>query len=531
MAVVDSWTGRHASALRNALRMSNEAFANHLGVAVRTVAKWEANQRTVLTPTLQAAMDTTLGQTTDDVQERFWLLLGASLQPHTPDRPPPSDEQRAAEARLSTDEAVSSALHWLDQFTGQPSGSSRSRVAEKLATTDLQNLRARGELRGRVGLRDITRALDQYYRCAENADHDLYRVRCDGNLVETSILTRPEWLDISAPLHTNRGLRLADQYAGITREVDELAADAAIQRLVDFLITGGYFVNAPLYSLTSVAVEKGQVLGTARVVDFATYALTLDLLEGELADAIVSGVAGKPLTLPLRDRYLPNLDSVTRIDQRLCVGGALALCAIARPADPRRGREADYLLLVQKRSGNVLNAAHRLAVIPKGFHGPLIDYSDDVQLVSTLEREMEEELFGRTDVDNTHTDPRAADPMHPSRLSAPMRWLDEHPETWTIECTGFGFNLVSGNFEAASLITITDEDWWRQFGGHVEANWESSALRQYSSLDRNTLTQLVNDPSWSSEGLFAFAQSLRRLAEVGGIRIDHPALDLNVSNR
>jgi DNA-binding transcriptional regulator YiaG len=39
MDVIQEWTGRHAHALRKALRMTNEAFAEHLGTAVRTVAR------------------------------------------------------------------------------------------------------------------------------------------------------------------------------------------------------------------------------------------------------------------------------------------------------------------------------------------------------------------------------------------------------------------------------------------------------------------------------------------------------------
>lgn len=38
MDVVAAWTGRRADTLRQALRMTNETFAEHLGVAVRTVA-------------------------------------------------------------------------------------------------------------------------------------------------------------------------------------------------------------------------------------------------------------------------------------------------------------------------------------------------------------------------------------------------------------------------------------------------------------------------------------------------------------
>src|SRR2546423_1670825 len=38
MELVNAWTGRTACALQRALRLTNEAFADHLGVAVRTVA-------------------------------------------------------------------------------------------------------------------------------------------------------------------------------------------------------------------------------------------------------------------------------------------------------------------------------------------------------------------------------------------------------------------------------------------------------------------------------------------------------------
>jgi hypothetical protein len=73
---------------------------------------------------------------------------------------------------------------------------------------------------------------------------------------------------------------------------------------------------------------------------------------------------------------------------------------------------------------------------------------------------MEEELFGRPEIDNTEGDSLTADPMHPSRLSEPMRWLTEQSGRLRMECTGFGLNLVSGNYEFASLIVIDDEEFW-----------------------------------------------------------------------
>jgi hypothetical protein len=181
---------------------------------------------------------------------------------------------------------------------------------------------------------------------------------------------------------------------------------------------------------------------------------------------------------------------------------------------------------VQERSASVVNAARQLAVIPKGFHQPLTDFHSDAKISATLRREMEEELFGRQDLDNTIGVLNAADPMHHARLSAPMRWLlAEKPESVSMECTGFGLNLVSGNYEFACLIVIESEDFWANFGGQVEAGWESASLRQYSSLDRDALAGLASSDAWSNEGLFAFLQGLRRLKQAGGDRVDIPTID------
>lgn len=183
---------------------------------------------------------------------------------------------------------------------------------------------------------------------------------------------------------------------------------------------------------------------------------------------------------------------------------------------------------MQERSGLVLNATRRLAVIPKGFHQPIGDYRADTQVGRTLRREMEEELFGRDDVDNTVSDQRHADPMHLSHLSEPMRWLLTEPSRFRMECTGFGLNLISGNYEFASLVVIEDEEFWTRFGGQVQVNWEASRLRQYSSLDPDLLEELVNDVAWSNEGLFALLQGLRRLHEIGGSRVDLPPIEWEI---
>jgi hypothetical protein len=206
-------------------------------------------------------------------------------------------------------------------------------------------------------------------------------------------LTRPEWLDLDCGLVDGHDrLRLAGPSEGADVRLPAEAASAVVRRLAEILVSGTRFADMPLYRLTGVSPKKGEIGGSLAITQFSSYALALDLLEGELADALAVGIAPQPGSLPLRDRYLPDVRSVTSLPDRLCAGGALALCAFARPADPFRG-PADYVLLVQERSATVVNAARQLAVIPKGFHQPLTDYRGDARIAATLRREMEEELF------------------------------------------------------------------------------------------------------------------------------------------
>src|SRR5215472_2947849 len=76
VATVQLWTGRETRALREALRMSVRVFAGHLGVAPRTVSKWDRlGEATRPYPDTQAILDTALQRATAEVQGRFQVLL------------------------------------------------------------------------------------------------------------------------------------------------------------------------------------------------------------------------------------------------------------------------------------------------------------------------------------------------------------------------------------------------------------------------------------------------------------------------
>ena len=79
MPTVHLWTGREARALREASRQSVRAFAGHLGVAPRTVSKWEQlGQATRPHPDTQAILDTALERASTAVQARFQMLVAGA---------------------------------------------------------------------------------------------------------------------------------------------------------------------------------------------------------------------------------------------------------------------------------------------------------------------------------------------------------------------------------------------------------------------------------------------------------------------
>ena len=84
-----AWTGRTACALQAALRLTNEAFARQLGIAVRTVASW--HQRPDVTPRIemQQLLDTALETAPESARTRFLALIG---QPATAPIPEASDD-------------------------------------------------------------------------------------------------------------------------------------------------------------------------------------------------------------------------------------------------------------------------------------------------------------------------------------------------------------------------------------------------------------------------------------------------------
>jgi transcriptional regulator with XRE-family HTH domain len=395
--------------------------------------------------------------------------------------------------------------------------------------------------RSRVTREQIAQALVAYYQRSStyNTSATFYRARVGGVPLTLSILIEQDWLDLGVQLGSDQE-RFQLAITGLNSAANELegeALQAALVRLANVEVSGTVLVNSLLYRLLEIEVGQHRLEGIVTLADFAGYALTMDLLETELVNALAATAPeqvsminpGATTGLPLRDAYLPTAAAALALDERLCVGGPVALLAAARGGTSRWRSEPDYVLLIQERSARVLNATGRLAVVPKAFHEPIVEAGLETRLSASLEREFEEELLGRQDLEGlVEGSYRQADPFHRDHLSEPMRWLLDrrHTDAYRVECVGFGINMVSGNFEFPCLILIDDEEWWARYGGQVEANWEMERIRRYSSRDAAGLQALITDPRWSNEGLFAFLEGLRRLATLGSVsRLALPTIE------
>jgi len=125
--VVATWNGRQADALRQSLRMTNEAFAGYLGVAVRTVANWRDRPDIVPVPTMQATLDTALERAPDRVKAQFAQLAdGVGSVPAAPEPSAslvvpasriPLDDIDDLIARLARTSAGDDAIQQLEQAT------------------------------------------------------------------------------------------------------------------------------------------------------------------------------------------------------------------------------------------------------------------------------------------------------------------------------------------------------------------------------------------------------------------------------
>jgi hypothetical protein len=321
--VILEWTPADALHLQRALRMTNEAFAERLGAAVRTVAKWHANAEMTLKLEMQQALDVLLEQSPDAAQERFWAWRERAVESRDAD----IGEWRS---RLAQAQHLHGPLAWLRAYA-EDDATLEETVAAHAARLRADQVPQRGHVDdadpGRTGVEH----LQQFYREGVGR-HAFLEVVLDGRPLSTSMLTTSQWLGARAELADDDGRFGYDPTPPPILRPEVGSVAAATRRLGEILAHETRFIDGELYRLTRVDVGPAGIEADFAIGSFAQYALTWDLLETELVHA------GPDDDLPLREQLLPDIRSILTPASRLCMGGVLALTAFARPATKRRRR-------------------------------------------------------------------------------------------------------------------------------------------------------------------------------------------------
>ncbi|TPM76464.1 NUDIX domain-containing protein [Mesorhizobium sp. B2-3-3] len=195
MEIVRTWTGRTACVLQAALRLTNEQFAEHLGISTRTIVRWHARPDLAPRTEMQQLLDTTLEKAGDAVRIRFGLLSKPAVEPPAPQaqalRVAIAVVVRGSEVLLVCRRGDDS-LNW--QFPAgmvKPGGSPEVVAAQETLAETGTHVAVRTHLGGR--LHPVTGVMAEYFLCEHLAGEALNRdpeENVDATWVPLASLTR-----------------------------------------------------------------------------------------------------------------------------------------------------------------------------------------------------------------------------------------------------------------------------------------------------------------------------------------------------
>lgn len=429
------------------------------------------------------------------------------------------------------------ALATISRFVGQPIEVMQKAVeAELNKKNDFNSTHVETNqktLLSRLSDGRVTKLLADYYSSdiLGQGGLSLYSFLVDGYKVETHVATKPKWLQIDVPLSTPHDVSTSENFQLIkmdvvNKHVDNI--DLVASLLASVIAKGQKSWNAPIYRLGNIAIKSGHVDAVFAAVKYYDYRFTVGLLVDELIEALtvenfdpIMILANKSKFFPLREQLLASGSQLINLNDRICAGGTPVCLAIARPAPYK-----DFAIPIQRRSGLVFDAPRMVSVVPKAFHSHVIDESAEINLSSTIFRELFEELFKGEEMEKLENTNHLTHDWYFEKMES-MRYFLDHNGTYNVECTCFGFNLVQGNYEFGSLLAIRDEYYWNNYKSSMEKMWEYSNIERFvSSRNPAEISDAILNLPWTGEGLFSFVEGLRRLEKIDPSRVNLPKIEI-----
>jgi DNA-binding winged helix-turn-helix (wHTH) protein len=361
--------------------------------------------------------------------------------------------------------------------------------------------------------------LINYYRSERTSRQDhglkLYCIEVDGERRETSVLTTPARFGMRLPLDAV-SCALADSPGPyLSRSSPELRgyADFVKERLVR---AGAELHDKPIYRLSNVTLE-GPFRAEFSRDTFFNYRFTSGLLNDELWAALSTKKSVVDLTtaLPLRDLLLPDLRALVDFKSRCTCGGAGTVFAMAR------AKEKDFVIPLQIRSSLVADHRKMRAVLPSGFHQPVVGHTCEVEIQWSVYHEVYEEVFQFKEDPNQR--------CHDYYMSGPERcagvaYFREYPKNCHQELTGLCLNAAHGNFEFAPLLVVQDESYYDTLVPAEFLHWEYEKWLPLSTINPVDIKEKLLDPTLCSESVFQLTEGLLSLAKLDRDRVRLPDL-------
>jgi hypothetical protein len=178
---------------------------------------------------------------------------------------------------------------------------------------------AEAHRRRRITRAHIASALIAYYRNGflGGDKATFYGASVGGVPLTLSVLIQPGWSGRAIELGSDQEqFRLANPgVAALTDSLEGVGLEAALIRLANVEVSNTVFINNPMYRLLDIDITQRRLEAMVALADFVDYALTMDLLESELVNALA--MSGRQVAadtdlagvLPLRDSYLPTAAS------------------------------------------------------------------------------------------------------------------------------------------------------------------------------------------------------------------------------
>ncbi len=152
--------------------------------------------------------------------------------------------------------ALGTSLDWLDDHAGWESDTSRRRVASRVGKSNPGDALDRHVRRAGVDRSGLARTLTDYYGACP-AGYQRYLTSTTNAEIETTILSRSDWLDLNCPLTPDTDqVTFAPADQGRDSGSDEVVARSALGRLAEAAILDIRISNAPLYRLLEVDVSR-----------------------------------------------------------------------------------------------------------------------------------------------------------------------------------------------------------------------------------------------------------------------------------